>query len=72
MENEMFEKGLKIRREVLGAEYVDNALKTADAAALNRADLLMLEGKHGSNSKINDLYGAGMELAGVVETSSPL
>jgi 4-carboxymuconolactone decarboxylase len=26
----MFEKGLKIRREVLGAEYVDNALKTAD------------------------------------------
>ncbi|MGA2212734.1 MAG: carboxymuconolactone decarboxylase family protein [Bryobacteraceae bacterium] len=30
MEKEMFEKGLKIRREVLGAEYVDNALKTAD------------------------------------------
>jgi len=27
---EMFEKGLKIRREVLGAEYVDNAIKTAD------------------------------------------
>lgn len=31
MEKEMFEKGLKIRREVLGSEYVDNALKTADA-----------------------------------------
>ena len=30
MEKEMFEKGLKIRREVLGSEYVDNALKTAD------------------------------------------
>ena len=30
MEKEMFEKGLKIRREVLGADYVDNALKTAD------------------------------------------
>ena len=30
VETEMFEKGLKIRREVLGAEYVDNALKTAD------------------------------------------
>ena len=30
MEKEMFEKGLKIRREVLGAEYVDNAMKTAD------------------------------------------
>ncbi|MBV9771772.1 MAG: 4-carboxymuconolactone decarboxylase, partial [Bryobacterales bacterium] len=30
MEKEMFEKGLKIRREVLGSDYVDNALKTAD------------------------------------------
>ncbi len=30
MEKEMFEMGLKIRREVLGSEYVDNALKTAD------------------------------------------
>lgn len=26
----MFEKGLKVRREVLGAEYVDNAIKNAD------------------------------------------
>ena len=26
-----FEKGLKTRREVLGAEYVDNSLKNADA-----------------------------------------
>jgi 4-carboxymuconolactone decarboxylase len=31
VEKEMFDKGLKIRREVLGSEYVDNALKTADA-----------------------------------------
>ena len=30
MEKEMFEKGLKIRREVLGSEYVDKALSTAD------------------------------------------
>jgi len=30
MEKEMFEKGLKIRREVLGADYVDNAIKSAD------------------------------------------
>jgi 4-carboxymuconolactone decarboxylase len=30
VEKEMFEKGLKIRREVLGAEYVDKALSTAD------------------------------------------
>ena len=30
MEKAMFEKGLAIRRQVLGSEYVDNALKTAD------------------------------------------
>lgn len=30
MEKEMFEKGLKIRREVLGAEFVDKAIATAD------------------------------------------
>lgn len=30
MSSELFEKGLKIRREVLGAEYVDAAIKGAD------------------------------------------
>ena len=30
MDRETFEKGLKIRREVLGAEYVDKAMSTAD------------------------------------------
>ncbi len=30
MDKEMFEKGLGIRRSVLGAEYVDNAIATAD------------------------------------------
>jgi len=30
MNKEMFEKGLSIRREVLGAEYVDKALAEAD------------------------------------------
>jgi 4-carboxymuconolactone decarboxylase len=30
MNPELFDKGLKVRREVLGAEYVDNALKSAD------------------------------------------
>ena len=30
MSNEMFEKGLKVRREVLGAEYVDKAIADAD------------------------------------------
>ena len=30
MDRETFEKGLKIRREVLGADYVDKAMSTAD------------------------------------------
>lgn len=30
MNKELFEKGLKVRREVLGAEYVDTSLKNAD------------------------------------------
>ena len=31
MNKESLDKGLKTRREVLGAEYVDNAIKNADA-----------------------------------------
>jgi 4-carboxymuconolactone decarboxylase len=30
MSDPLFEKGLKVRREVLGAEYVDAAIKNAD------------------------------------------
>jgi len=30
MNSEMFDKGLKVRREVLGAEYVDKAIASAD------------------------------------------
>ena len=30
MNQELFDKGLKVRREVLGSEYVDNAIKNAD------------------------------------------
>ena len=30
VDQQMFEKGLSIRREVLGAEYVDNAMAAAD------------------------------------------
>jgi 4-carboxymuconolactone decarboxylase len=30
MNQELFDKGLKVRREVLGEAYVDNALKNAD------------------------------------------
>lgn len=31
MSKEVYEKGLAIRRDVLGAAYVDNAIKSADA-----------------------------------------
>ena len=31
MTKDVYDKGLAIRREVLGAEYVDNAIRTADA-----------------------------------------
>jgi len=31
MTKEVYDKGLAIRREVLGADYVDNAIRTADA-----------------------------------------
>ena len=31
MNKELFEKGLQVRRQVLGAEYVDAALKNADS-----------------------------------------
>ena len=30
MKKELFDKGLKVRREGLGSEYVDNAIKNAD------------------------------------------
>ena len=30
MSKEVYDKGLSIRREVLGADYVDNAIRTAD------------------------------------------
>ncbi|AZG46031.1 zinc-binding dehydrogenase [Gordonia insulae] len=42
------------------------------AAAMNRADLYMLEGTYSPNAKTSDVYTAGMEFAGIVETSSPM
>jgi 4-carboxymuconolactone decarboxylase len=30
MTNEIFDRGLKIRKDVLGADYVDNAMRNAD------------------------------------------
>jgi 4-carboxymuconolactone decarboxylase len=34
MPSELFEKGLVVRKEVLGAEYVDKSIKSADEFAL--------------------------------------
>ena len=40
MNKEAFEKGLKTRREVLGAEYVDNSFKNADAFNMPMQELV--------------------------------
>lgn len=40
MNRELFEKGLQVRREVLGAEYVDAAIKNADAFNLPMQELV--------------------------------
>jgi NADPH:quinone reductase-like Zn-dependent oxidoreductase len=42
------------------------------AAGVNRADLYALEGSYTANSQAEGEFVAGMEVAGVVETSSPL
>lgn len=40
MNKELFEKGLKTRREVLGADYVDAAIKNADEFSLDMQELV--------------------------------
>ena len=40
MDKEKFEKGLAIRRAVLGADFVDNAIKTADDFSLPLQELV--------------------------------
>jgi 4-carboxymuconolactone decarboxylase len=40
MSKEVYDRGLKIRREVLGAEYVDKALATADPFGKPLQDLV--------------------------------
>ena len=40
MQDELFEKGLKIRREVLGADHVDNSIKNADEFNLPMQELV--------------------------------
>ncbi|MGW5226346.1 alcohol dehydrogenase catalytic domain-containing protein [Nocardia niigatensis] len=41
------------------------------AAGLNRADLYALDGSYTANSQEAGEFTAGMEVAGIVETSSP-
>ena len=40
MNKELFEKGLKVRREVLGAEHVDASLANADAFSMPMQELV--------------------------------
>jgi 4-carboxymuconolactone decarboxylase len=40
MDKDLFDKGLKTRREVLGAEYVDNAIRNADAFNMPMQELV--------------------------------
>jgi 4-carboxymuconolactone decarboxylase len=40
MASEMFEKGLKVRKEVVGAEYVERQLKEADAFNMPMQELV--------------------------------
>lgn len=40
MNSELFEKGLEIRREVLGAEYVDASIKNADKLTMPLQELV--------------------------------
>ena len=47
MNQELFDQGLKTRREVLGAEYVDNSIRNADDfnMPLDDAVLGLFEGR---------------------------
>jgi 4-carboxymuconolactone decarboxylase len=40
MNKELFDKGLKTRREVLGADYVDNAIRNADDFSMDLQELV--------------------------------
>jgi len=40
MNQDLFEQGLQTRREVLGSDYVDNAIKNADAFSLPLQELV--------------------------------
>ncbi len=66
MDKEMFEKGLGIRRQVLGAEYVDHALSTADDFNLPLQELVTqycwgeVWGRPGLDKKTRSMLNLGM------------
>ena len=66
MANELFDKGLKIRREVLGAEYVDKSIAAADAFNRPMQELVTeycwgaVWGRPGLDRKTRSLLNLGM------------
>ncbi|MBH77488.1 MAG: 4-carboxymuconolactone decarboxylase [Dehalococcoidia bacterium] len=66
MTSEMFEKGLAIRREVLGHEYVDNSLAQADEFTMPLQELVTehawgaIWGRPGLSRRDRSLLNLGM------------
>jgi 4-carboxymuconolactone decarboxylase len=66
MDKAMFEKGLSIRRQVLGADYVDNAISTADDFNRPMQELVTqycwgeVWGRPGLDKKTRSLLNLGM------------
>ena len=66
MGKETFEKGLKIRKEVLGAEFVENSFKNADEFSMPMQELTTeycwgyVWGREGLDKKTRSLLNLGM------------
>jgi 4-carboxymuconolactone decarboxylase len=66
MSQETYDKGLKIRKEVLGAEYVENSFKNADAFSKPMQDLTTeycwgyVWGREGLDKKTRSLLNLAM------------
>src|SRR5688572_14136630 len=66
MSQETFDKGLKIRKEVLGAEFVENSFKNADEFSMPMQELTTeycwgyVWGREGLDKKTRSLLNLGM------------
>jgi len=66
MSKETFDKGLKIRKEVLGAEFVENSFKNADEFSMPMQELTTeycwgyVWGREGLDKKTRSLLNLGM------------